>query len=336
MVNTAFDRSPATEEPRKPHTEVPAESPVDQKSALPPGWSYNPSSWPQRLPVIALALVNCGIAAYLAACQIAGSHAWDPIFGNGATRVLQSDVARSFPISDAALGAGAYLLEALSGSLGGEERWRTHPWLVLTFGILVVPLSVVSIVLMILQPVVVHAWCTLCLVAAALMLVMVTAALDEVVAVFQFLARSYREGKPLWIVFWHGEQPAQDSEKESTETAASAPFQGMTVPWNLAVNVALGIWLMAASAVLGAQGPGANSSFVTGALVIAINMLALAEVARPIRFLTVACGVWLMIGAPWSLWDVAVSMKLNEMAVGAALIFLSFPRGETPASLPGR
>ncbi|HLV79075.1 MAG TPA: vitamin K epoxide reductase family protein, partial [Chthonomonadaceae bacterium] len=327
MVPTALDRLPAADAPPGPD----AARSAGAKPDAPPGWSYNPSSWPQRLPVIALALANCGLAAYLAACQIANSPAWDPIFGSGTTRVLQSSVARSFPISDAALGAAAYLLEALSGSLGGPQRWRTHPWLVLTFGVLVVPLSVVSIVLMILQPVVVHAWCTLCLVAAAFMLVMVPLALDEVVAVFQFLARSVREGKPLWTVFWHGDSPAKDERQAGADKTPARPLEGLTIPWNIAVLVGLGIWLLLAPAVLDSEGPGANSCFVTGAMVLAINMLALAEVARPVRFLTALCGVWLMVGAPWSLWDVATGMKLNEVAVGAALIFLSFPPGRLSA-----
>ena len=29
-----------------------------------PGWTYNPSSWPQRLPIIALALIGFAIAGY--------------------------------------------------------------------------------------------------------------------------------------------------------------------------------------------------------------------------------------------------------------------------------
>ena len=49
------------------------------------------------------------------------------------------------------------------------------------FGILVVPLGVVSITLIVLQPIAVGAWCTPCLIAAAAMLVMISLTLDEVV-----------------------------------------------------------------------------------------------------------------------------------------------------------
>ena len=36
---------------------------------LPPGWSFNPSSWTQRLPIIVLALVGLQVSRYLAAYQ---------------------------------------------------------------------------------------------------------------------------------------------------------------------------------------------------------------------------------------------------------------------------
>src|SRR5207244_10786001 len=96
------------------------------------------------------------------------------------------------------------VLEAVFGCMGGVQRWRTMPWTVATFGFLVGPLGVTSIVLVILQPLMVGAWCTLCLVTAIAMLIMVPLAVDEVVAMFQFLAQAHREGKPMWRTFWIG------------------------------------------------------------------------------------------------------------------------------------
>ncbi len=32
---------------------------------LPPGWDYNPSSWPQRLPLVIVASIGFMIALYL-------------------------------------------------------------------------------------------------------------------------------------------------------------------------------------------------------------------------------------------------------------------------------
>jgi len=134
---------------------------------LPRGWTYNPSTWQQRAPIIALTFVGFFCARYLAAFQLGYiDRVWDPFFVDGTKRVLTSDVSKAWPISDAGLGALSYMLEALSGFMGGVQRWRTMPWMVAMFGFLVVPLGVTSIVLVILQPLMVGAWCTICLVTA--------------------------------------------------------------------------------------------------------------------------------------------------------------------------
>lgn len=204
----------------------------------PPGWTYNPSAWSQRLPILVLALFNCCLAGYLAVCQIwFHGNAWDPFFGEGTHRVLTSSVSRAFPVSDAALGATAYLLEAICCALGDARRWQTKPWLVLSFGLLVLPLSVVSVTLIILQPVVVHAWCSLCLLQATGMLLMVPLALDEVLAVLQFLERAFKRNSAvgtLWKVFWHGETPEEAQNDVPVNSAprtpshAATPFTGYT------------------------------------------------------------------------------------------------------------
>ena len=108
----------------------------------PPGWSYNPSDWIQRGPIIAMAFIGFFLSRYLAAYQLGHiPYPWDPFFGDGTRRVLDSEVSKAWPISDAGLGAVSYMLEALSGLMGGKNRWRTMPWMVLMFGVLVVPLQ---------------------------------------------------------------------------------------------------------------------------------------------------------------------------------------------------
>ena len=126
---------------------------------VPPGWSYNPSSWPQRVPVIFLAWLGFFIARYMGAFQLEMIHTvWDPFFGEGTRKVLTSKVSESFPVSDATLGAFSYILDVLFGYAGGIHRWRTMPWVVIIFGILIIPLGVVSITLIILQPLSVGHW----------------------------------------------------------------------------------------------------------------------------------------------------------------------------------
>jgi hypothetical protein len=188
----------------------------------PPGWSHNPSAWIERGPIIAMALVGFFLSRYLAAYQLGHvSYPWDPFFGDGTRRVLDSQVSKAFPISDAGLGAVSYMIEALSGFMGGANRWRTMPWMVLMFGVLVVPLGIVSIVLVMLQPVAVGAWCTLCLITTAAMLMMISPAVDELVAMGQFLAGARREGKPLWRTFWVGGTLDAHRSPAAAETPAA-------------------------------------------------------------------------------------------------------------------
>ncbi|MBX6342219.1 MAG: vitamin K epoxide reductase family protein, partial [Thermomicrobiaceae bacterium] len=255
---------------------------------VPPGWTYNPSTWLQRAPPIALALISFLIARYLAAFQLGYiGHAWDPFFGESTVRVLTSDVSRAWPISDAGLGAVSYLLEALSGFMGHRDRWRTMPWMVLMFGFLVVPLGIVSIVLVILQPVAVGHWCTLCLLTALFMLVMIPFAVDEVVAMGQFLVTAHRQRQPFWTTFWRGgtpdphattREPAPATFDSPLPEQAVAMARGITLPWSLLVSAGLGLWLMAAPGVLGYGGAVADSDHLVGPLVVVVAVIAMAEV----------------------------------------------------------
>jgi uncharacterized membrane protein len=170
---------------------------------IPPGWDYNPSSWPQRWPLIIIAFIGFQIALYLGFFQLEIiDEVWEPFFGSGSKKVLTSEISRALPIPDAILGAFSYLLDAVTGIIGGRSRWRTKPWIVVFFGIATGPLGAVSILLVILQPVVVGAWCTLCLVTAFISVIMISPAMDEVLASLQYLQKINREGHSVWRAFW--------------------------------------------------------------------------------------------------------------------------------------
>lgn len=297
---------------------------------VPPGWSYNPSAWPQRAPVIALALVSFLAARYMAAYQLGHiESAWEPFFGDGTRRVLESDVSRAWPVSDAGLGAMTYLIEVLMGFMGDKRRWRTMPWMVAAFGVVVVPLGIVSITLVILQPLAVGAWCTLCLFTAAAMLAMIPLALDEVVAMVQFVARRKRAGESAWRVFWLGanldhSEPVEPRREETWRPRGMA--WGVTATWALAAMTALGSWLMFAPAVLGSTGAHADSDHLVGALVIVVAVVAMAEVARPARLLAIPLGLWLVV-APWFLAGGTLAGRASSAIAGAAIALLGLPLG---------
>lgn len=172
-------------------------------ASAPPGWAGNPSAWRERLPLVALAALGCAVATYLTLYQVGIFRTvWEPFFGAGSRTILDSSVARFLPVPDASLGAVAYLLEAGCGLLGGTARWRTAPWLVLAYGALVGMLGLGSVVLVILQPVAFGAWCSLCLVSAAISIGLLGPALREPLAALQHLRRAFERGDSLWGALW--------------------------------------------------------------------------------------------------------------------------------------
>ena len=77
---------------------------IEEEKDAPPGWSYNPSSWKQRLPLVAVAMCGFGIAFYLALYQWRViPDVWEPFFGSGSKVILNSFISRLLPIPDAAL-----------------------------------------------------------------------------------------------------------------------------------------------------------------------------------------------------------------------------------------
>lgn len=174
-----------------------------QNEKIPPGWDYNPSEWSQRVPLIIIASVGFLIALYLSLYQLEIiSTVWDPFFGDGTKRVLTSSISKALPVPDGVLGAFGYVLDVVTGMIGKEHRWKTKPWMVILFGIAVGPLGLVSVLLIVLQPVVVGAWCTLCMVTAVISVVMISPAMDELLASLQYLKRVKHSGGSVWKAFW--------------------------------------------------------------------------------------------------------------------------------------
>lgn len=177
--------------------------------SIPPGWDYNPSEWHQRIPIAVMAAIGFIIATYLALYQYrVVKGVWEPLFGEGSEVILNSELSRLLPVSDAALGAFGYLADGVTGVIGGAARWRTMPWMVIIFGVFVGPLGAVSVALVIAQPVLYDAWCTLCIVTALISVLMIGPAMDEVLASLQHVRRAAaRPGWSYWRAFW-GAAPA--------------------------------------------------------------------------------------------------------------------------------
>lgn len=63
------------------------------------------------------------------------------------------------------------------------------------------------------------------------------------------------------------------------------------------LNLFLGIWLMAAPALLGYTGAPRTNDYIVGPIVASVAMIALSEVVRPLRWMNFALGLWVDIGA---------------------------------------
>ncbi len=190
----------------QPFVTSPLHGPIRARDANPPPFSRNPSSWSQRVPIVVLALIAGAIASYLALFQWGLiSEIWDPLSGHGSETVLASGpshtMRRWLGVPDAALGAFAYLGDAVLGIAGSTRRWQYRPWLVILFGVDVVLLGIVSVVLVLLQATVVGSWCTLCLVTAVISVLLIVLAYDEVWATSCYLGRVWRRTRSMGAVW---------------------------------------------------------------------------------------------------------------------------------------
>ncbi|MFW6257164.1 MAG: SPW repeat domain-containing protein [Prolixibacteraceae bacterium] len=302
---------------------------------VPVGWSYNPSSWAERIPVVILGWLGYFTARYLAGYQLEYSQdIWDPFFGDGTKQILTSHVSESFPVSDAGLGAVAYILDVVTGLTGRTARWRTMPWIVLIFGFLVIPLGIVSLTLVILQPVVVGAWCTACLFSALVTVGMIPFTFDEVLASVQFMWKKKQQGHSLWHTFWFGGNIEGGESVEYTD-AGNKQFKGLMKslwsdlklrPWNLFAAIVLGVWFMISPGLLDFSGKIADSNHLIGALIISMSIISMSEVVRSLRFINVLFGAWL-IASIWIFDNPGTAVMWSQIIAGVALIALSFRRG---------
>lgn len=305
----------------------------------PAGWSYNPSSWPQRWIMIVTGFIGWLVSRYIAAFQLGYiDTAWDPFFGEGTELVLNSNMSHSMPISDAGLGSLAYTFEFLMGFMGSPARWRTMPWMVTFFGILVIPLGLVHIFLVISQPLIVGQWCTFCILAAAIMLPMIPLEIDEVIAMGQYLVKAKRKGKSLWNTFWKG-GTAEDGDKDERSPELlvfpqepgkvfTASIWGMSFPWTLVLSTALGIWLMAAPGIfgIGIQETAADINHLCGALIIVFAVIAMGEVIRICRYANVLLGL-AVAAIPWFVQGSTTLLNVTNLIIGLTVAALAFPRG---------
>lgn len=170
------------------------------------GKRFNPSNRRERVEVALLASVALLIATYMGLYQWGViDHVWDPIFGAQTSQVLNSNVSQAIRrwigIPDAILGSLAYMGDVVLALAGSTRRWRSRPWLVILYGLNVIPLGVVSVVLVGLQGTVVGAWCFPCIFNAAISLLLIYLAHDEIRVCVKYLHRIWRNTRSCRILW---------------------------------------------------------------------------------------------------------------------------------------
>lgn len=99
------------------------------------------------------------------------------------------------------------------------------------------------------------------------------------------------------------------------------------------LEAALGVWLIIAPAVLGHGPPAAHSDRIAGPLIASLAIIALWEVARPLRHLNLLFGFWL-IAAPLVVGFGGVA-AVDSIVVGVAVAALSRFEGRIESSFGG-
>lgn len=103
--------------------------------------------------------------------------------------------------------------------------------------------------------------------------------------------------------------------------------------WAQVVNTLLGLWLMAAPAVLQYGGAARTNDHIIGPIVASIAAIAVANVTRGLRWCNVGAGAWLLI-APWLL-DYPVVPTVNSLVMGILLVAFSLVRGKVKRQFGG-
>ncbi|HET6567047.1 MAG TPA: SPW repeat protein [Rhodothermales bacterium] len=97
--------------------------------------------------------------------------------------------------------------------------------------------------------------------------------------------------------------------------------------WAQIINAMLGIWLMAAPAVLAYGGAANTNSRIVGPIAATFAITAMWSITRGTRWVNVVAGFWLLI-APWVLGYSQLAPRIDDRVVGFLLVIFALVRGE--------
>lgn len=103
--------------------------------------------------------------------------------------------------------------------------------------------------------------------------------------------------------------------------------------WIRLVNLSIGLWLMAAPAVLSYGPPAADFHRVVGPTAAAAAAVAMAQATRSLRWVNLLLGAMLVAGA-WIL-DAELTARVNGVLSGLLMAVFAVPPGEFKHQLGG-
>ena len=95
--------------------------------------------------------------------------------------------------------------------------------------------------------------------------------------------------------------------------------------WPRLINIAVGVWLMAAPAALKYDGRAADHDRIVGPLIASIACISIWEATRALRGVNVVIGAWMLL-APWLL-SFPTTPTWHTMVCGAAVVGFALVRG---------
>ena len=107
--------------------------------------------------------------------------------------------------------------------------------------------------------------------------------------------------------------------------------------WARFIEIAVGIWVMSAPVVLDiCSEAAANNDYITGPLIVTFAAVALNEATRPLRWVVLLAGVWLLI-APFLLghWVSEPAAAGSDIIAGCLAMVFPWVRGRIEGGYGG-
>ena len=107
--------------------------------------------------------------------------------------------------------------------------------------------------------------------------------------------------------------------------------------WARFINIAVGIWVMAAPTVLQVDSNGAsNNNHITGPIIVTFATIAINEATRPCRWIVFVAGLWLVF-APFVIghWSSEPMGAGSDIASGCVCMVFALVRGKIEGKYAG-